>query len=117
MNSSALSTNVKKFCHNTIYHFLRYAENAVRYSGISREAIAEPDETAVFWIEHVLKYGGSHLKTRAKELNFFQLHSIDVIAIFLVFGDSHLYQYLPLLQTYFILLLFEKKEQDRIVFF
>ncbi|XP_072169449.1 UDP-glucuronosyltransferase 2B13-like [Diadema setosum] len=57
-----------------------YTSQAKLYSGIHRDRILRPTETAVFWIEHVIKYGGAHLRTRATELGFIQLHNIDVVA-------------------------------------
>ncbi|XP_071487518.1 UDP-glucuronosyltransferase 1-2-like [Diadema antillarum] len=61
-----------------------YTYQARLYSGIHRDRMFQPTETAVFWIEHVIKYGGAHLKTRATELGFIQLHNIDVIVFCMV---------------------------------
>eukprot|EP00057_Strongylocentrotus_purpuratus_P017353 XP_011671827.1 PREDICTED: UDP-glucuronosyltransferase 2A1 [Strongylocentrotus purpuratus] len=58
-------------------------ENVKRYSAIYKDRQSEPEETVVFWVEHILKFGGSHLRTRALELSFIQLHSIDVLAFIL----------------------------------
>ncbi|XP_071480336.1 UDP-glucuronosyltransferase 1A9-like [Diadema antillarum] len=60
-----------------------YKENAMRASAILRDRMASPLDTAVFWIEHVVKFGGDHLRLRATEMGFIQLHSLDVI-VFLV---------------------------------
>ncbi|XP_030830997.1 UDP-glucuronosyltransferase 1-6 [Strongylocentrotus purpuratus] len=57
-----------------------YLENIRRYSGIYRDSITKPDDVVGFWVEHILKFGGSHLRSRALELSFIQLHSIDVLA-------------------------------------
>ncbi|XP_030830958.1 UDP-glucuronosyltransferase 1-2-like [Strongylocentrotus purpuratus] len=59
----------------------RYRENVRRSSRIYRDTQAHPDETMVYWVEHILKFGGSHLRSRALELSFIQLHSIDVLAL------------------------------------
>ena len=37
-------------------------------------------DKAAFWIEHVIKFGGSYMRSPAHELNFFQYHLLDVIA-------------------------------------
>nr|XP_054748735.1 UDP-glucuronosyltransferase 1A8-like [Lytechinus pictus] len=57
-----------------------YLENVQRYSGIYMDSLSKPDDVVVFWVENILKFGGSHLRSRALELNFIQLHSIDVLA-------------------------------------
>ncbi|XP_072165981.1 UDP-glucuronosyltransferase 2A3-like [Diadema setosum] len=61
-----------------------YKENTVRASAILRDQMASPLDTAVFWIEHVVKFGGDHLRLRATEMGFIQLHSLDVIAFLVV---------------------------------
>jgi glucuronosyltransferase len=36
-------------------------------------------EVAVYWIEHVLRHGGTkHLQSRAKDMPFYQLYLLDV---------------------------------------
>ncbi|XP_072166549.1 UDP-glucuronosyltransferase 1A1-like [Diadema setosum] len=61
-----------------------YKENAMRASAILRDRMASPLDTAVFWIEHVVKFGGDHLRLRAAEMGFIQLHSLDIIAFLVV---------------------------------
>ncbi|XP_071495673.1 UDP-glucuronosyltransferase 2C1-like [Diadema antillarum] len=68
-----------------------YKENAMRASAIFRDRMASPLDTAVFWIEHVLKFGGDHLRLRAAEMGFIQLHSLDVIAFLIVVVVAWLY--------------------------
>lgn len=42
-------------------------------------------ETAVFWIEYVIRhYGAPHLQTQAKFQNFWQRNSLDVIGFYLI---------------------------------
>eukprot|EP00057_Strongylocentrotus_purpuratus_P032150 XP_786767.3 PREDICTED: UDP-glucuronosyltransferase 2C1 isoform X1 [Strongylocentrotus purpuratus] len=61
-----------------------YKINAKRASGILRDQLASPLDTAVFWIEHVVKYGGDHLRLRSTEMGFIQLNSLDVVAFLVV---------------------------------
>lgn len=48
-------------------------------------------EVAVYWIEHVLRHGGTkHLQSRAKDMPFYQLYLLDVwlflgVIIFIMF--------------------------------
>ncbi|XP_041464246.1 UDP-glucuronosyltransferase 1-2-like isoform X2 [Lytechinus variegatus] len=58
----------------------RYSDNIRKSSRIYRDMQSDPDDVVVYWVEHILKFGGSHLRSRALELNFIQLHSIDVLA-------------------------------------
>ncbi|XP_072051751.1 UDP-glucuronosyltransferase 2B1-like [Amphiura filiformis] len=60
----------------------KYQETVTRYSEILRDK--PPLETAVHWIEHVLKFGGSHLRPKVYELSWIQYHLIDVAAFLLI---------------------------------
>ncbi|XP_063965565.1 UDP-glucuronosyltransferase 1-2-like isoform X1 [Lytechinus pictus] len=57
-----------------------YRDNIIKYSRIYKDTQSDPEETIVYWVEHILKHGGSHLRSRALQLNFIQLNSIDVLA-------------------------------------
>ena len=41
-------------------------------------------DRAVYWVEHIVKFGGKHLRAEVFNLNFVQYHMIDVYA-FLAF--------------------------------
>ncbi|XP_070532750.1 UDP-glucuronosyltransferase 2A2-like [Ptychodera flava] len=56
-----------------------YKENAIRLSRIHKDRPMSPGESVVFWIEHVIKYGGSHLRAEAFNLNFIQYSLLDVL--------------------------------------
>ena len=60
----------------------RYKERVSYYSAIMRD-LPPAKERTVFWIEHVLKFGGEHLRAHVFELNFIQYYLIDV-AVFLI---------------------------------
>lgn len=58
-----------------------YAKRVKHLSSIYRDRPMRPVETALYWIEYVLRYDGAkHMQSQAVNLNFFQLYSIDVIA-------------------------------------
>ena len=65
-----------------MYH--SYKQNVLRWSSIFKANPQLPMERAVFWIEHVLKYGGDYLRTSRTELYFWQVYSLDVYAFFLL---------------------------------
>ncbi|KAK2142271.1 hypothetical protein LSH36_979g02037 [Paralvinella palmiformis] len=41
----------------------------------------KPQKRFSYWIEHVVHYGSSHLKTKAFELNTFQFYCLYVLVI------------------------------------
>ncbi|XP_002735504.1 UDP-glucuronosyltransferase 2C1-like [Saccoglossus kowalevskii] len=61
----------------------RYKENAAKLSSIQRDTPMPPGDAAVFWIEHILKFGGDHIKPASLQLNFLQYYLLD-IALFLL---------------------------------
>eukprot|EP00057_Strongylocentrotus_purpuratus_P015073 XP_011669547.1 PREDICTED: UDP-glucuronosyltransferase 2C1 [Strongylocentrotus purpuratus] len=69
---------------STLLNDESYKVNVMKGSGILRDRLASPLDTAVFWIEHVVKYGGDHLRLRSTEMGFIQLNSLDVAAFLVV---------------------------------
>lgn len=64
---------------------LSYKSNMLRLSSIHHDQPATPLETAVFWVEFVMRHGGAkHLRVASRDLNWFQYHSVDVAAVLLV---------------------------------
>ena len=62
-----------------VYFLISYRENAIRMSQLMQDEIMPGREVAVYWIEHVLRHGGTkHLQNRAKHLPFYQRHLLDV---------------------------------------
>uniref|UniRef100_A0A336LSP1 CSON003227 protein n=1 Tax=Culicoides sonorensis TaxID=179676 RepID=A0A336LSP1_CULSO len=63
----------------------KYQNKVKTYSAKYRDRIASALDTAVFWVEYVLKHHGApHLQYPGKELNFLQRNSLDVIGLFAV---------------------------------
>nr|AHX56952.1 UDP-glycosyltransferase 212A1 [Strigamia maritima] len=62
--------------------------NVQYYSKIFRDRQETPSETAVYWIEYVMKYNGAlHLQSASADLNFVQYYLLDVYAtLILIFG-------------------------------
>jgi len=62
----------------------KYRERVRELSALFRDQPDQPLDRAVFWTEYVLRHqGATHLRSAARDLNFFQYHSLDVI--FLLF--------------------------------
>ncbi|CAK1547648.1 unnamed protein product [Leptosia nina] len=57
----------------------RYKENIIRLRSIMREYPIEPKKLAVWWIEHVLKHGGKHLRSPATGLTFFEYYEVPLL--------------------------------------
>ena len=63
----------------------RFRENVARRSVFMRDQKETPLERAVYWTEYVIRHKGApHLRTAGRHLNFFQYHSIDVLAFLLL---------------------------------
>lgn len=61
-----------------------YKSNMQRLSSIHHDQPMTPLDTAVYWVEFVMRHGGAkHLHLASHELNWFQYHSIDVIGALL----------------------------------
>lgn len=53
-------------------------------ANLYRDRPAHPLDTAVFWVEYVLRHNGAkHMQSPAVHLNWFQYHSLDVIGLLL----------------------------------
>ncbi|XP_003728618.2 UDP-glucuronosyltransferase 2C1 [Strongylocentrotus purpuratus] len=86
LNEDEIKTSI-----STVLNDESYQVNAKRGSGILQDRLASPLDTAVFWIEHVVKYGGDHLRLRSTEMGFIQLNSLDVVAFLVVLFSIIIY--------------------------
>ena len=73
--SDELLNNVHRVLSNQ-----SYSENIRLASSIWRSSLQRPAEKAVWWIEHVTKYGSKHLNSFGSQLNLLQYFSFDVMA-------------------------------------
>ena len=56
-----------------------FKERIRRASAIFRSARDTPGERAAYWIEHVTKYGGAHLRSGGNDLELYQYLLLDVL--------------------------------------
>ncbi|XP_055919864.1 UDP-glycosyltransferase UGT5-like [Eupeodes corollae] len=62
----------------------KYTENVQRFAKLYKDRPMTAKETAVFWVEYVLRHHGApHMQSPAVHLNIFQLLSLDVIGFLL----------------------------------
>lgn len=73
----------------------RYANNMKKVSEIYKDRPMSPMDTAIYWIEYVIRHKGArHLRSAAADLPFYQYLLLDVIAfILLIFVSSILLMY------------------------
>ena len=56
-----------------------YRANVEQASRIFRDRPEIPRERAVYWIEHVIEFGGSHLRSYANEMPLYQYWMLDIM--------------------------------------
>jgi glucuronosyltransferase len=62
-----------------------YGDTAKKLSTIYKDQQTQPLDRAVYWVEYVLRHKGAlHLRSAARDLNYIQYFSIDVLAVLLV---------------------------------
>lgn len=62
-----------------------YRENMQRLSALFRDRPSTPLQTAIYWIEYVLRHkGAAHLQSSATDLSWYQIMLLDIIAVFLI---------------------------------
>ena len=61
-----------------------YARKIKRASGIFRSQPMPPRDRAAYWIGHVLKFGGSHLRSAAFDLSWWEYVMADVVVFLLL---------------------------------
>ncbi|KAK9891158.1 hypothetical protein WA026_013475 [Henosepilachna vigintioctopunctata] len=88
----ALQLNLEDLNEETLYTYIeeimtnpKYKEKVTQLSVLLKDQPLPPMDTAVFWVEHVIKHkGGSHLKNYGIKLTWYQYYMIDV-TLFIVF--------------------------------
>ncbi|KAJ8256688.1 hypothetical protein COCON_G00188400 [Conger conger] len=61
-----------------------YRDNMRRLSRLHRDRPIEPLDSALFWIEFVMRHGGAgHLRTESYRMPWYAYHNLDVLALLL----------------------------------
>ncbi|XP_019898943.1 UDP-glucuronosyltransferase 2B15 isoform X2 [Esox lucius] len=69
---------------NSVINNSSYKESMMKLSRIHHDQPMRPLDTAVFWIEFVMRNkGAKHLRVQAHNLTWFQYHCLDVAAVLL----------------------------------
>lgn len=87
VTEDTLTNAIQEILSNT-----SYKTSVQKLSAIFRDRPQSPLETAIFWIEYVLRHhGAKHIQSNSIHLNFFQLHSLDVIGFLVAIASAVLY--------------------------
>ncbi|XP_035501906.1 UDP-glucuronosyltransferase 2B20-like [Scophthalmus maximus] len=64
-----------------------YKQNMVKLSGLHHDKPIKPIDSAVFWMEFVMRHkGAAHLRTESYKLPWYAYHCLDVMAVLVAFG-------------------------------
>ena len=69
---------------NTILQDNSYKERITKASKIFRSQVQSPVERATFWIEHVCRFGGDHLRSAGNDLPLYSYLMLDVLAFIII---------------------------------
>ena len=61
-----------------------YQKNITKASNIFKSRPLTSSQRAAWWIDHVIKYGGSHLRPAVADLPYYQFLLLDVLASFIL---------------------------------
>lgn len=61
-----------------------YRQTMKRASRVFRDQQTSPQERAVYWIQHVIKHGGSHLRSPVIDMPLRQFLMLDILAVLFV---------------------------------
>ncbi|XP_026465147.1 UDP-glucuronosyltransferase 2B31-like, partial [Ctenocephalides felis] len=81
-------TNVKNYVRKGIARmslFMKFKKNSRRFLIHSKDRPIKPLDEAVYWTEYVIRHQGAPaMRTAARYLNWFALHSLDVVAFLFI---------------------------------
>ncbi|XP_023245856.1 UDP-glucuronosyltransferase 2B19-like [Copidosoma floridanum] len=95
-----LKTDIFSKALNAILTDPKYRENAKYYSKLFKDRPMSAMDTAIFWIEYVIRNGPNTLKSPALKLSWWQLTLVDIfgfILLNLIFGCLCIFYVLKLL--------------------
>ena len=75
-----------------------YKDRITKASEIFRSQVQSPVERATFWIEHVCRFGGDHLRSAGNDLALYSYLMLDVLAVILVIVHIIIFLFYKLLK-------------------
>ncbi|ELU00374.1 hypothetical protein CAPTEDRAFT_170334 [Capitella teleta] len=87
-----IQMDIKTFTADQLYETVQevivrnasYSSNARRLSRILRSRPMLPLEEATHWVEHVLQFGASHLRSVSLDMAWYQMFALDVIGTVMI---------------------------------
>lgn len=77
LNETVLNNGIHEMLNNSSYKL-----TAQKRSRLFRDRPISPLQTAVYWIEYVIRHDGAkHMQSAAVNLNFFQQNSLDILLV------------------------------------
>ena len=73
-----LLENISEVLHNPVYR-----DNTRRLSKILKDRFMNPREEAAYWIEHVAKFGGDHMRSHALDMPWYSFYMFDIFGCML----------------------------------
>ncbi|KAI0213331.1 UDP-glucuronosyltransferase 2B15, partial [Lamellibrachia satsuma] len=81
--ANELVNNIHKVLHEKSFKMATQ-----KASDILKSRPMTTQDTAAYWVEHVLKYGGEHLRTGAMDMPLYQFLMLDILLFVLVFAPE-----------------------------
>ena len=78
--SDTLSKTIRKVIEDP-----SYKQRITQGSEIFRDRKLTPKEVAVSWVEHVIKYGGGHMRSHALSMQWYEYLMLDIALATLLF--------------------------------
>ncbi|XP_076455912.1 UDP-glucuronosyltransferase 2A2-like [Babylonia areolata] len=67
----------------TVANEPRYKQAVAKRSRLFRELYGVPTETAAYWLDHVMEYGGDYMRSAGQQMPFYQYVLLDVFIFIL----------------------------------
>ena len=75
-SSEELVRNINEVLANQLYQ-----QNVKHRSAILADQPMTSQETAAYWIEHVIKFSGAHLKSHALNMAWYEYYMVDILGL------------------------------------
>lgn len=87
----------------------------LRQSKITKDTPFPPVETAVWWVEHVLRHNGCpHLRPAALDLSWYQYFMLDILLLLVILISTGLFVIYYIFRYFVIRALLPKKSFNKI---
>ena len=75
-SSDDIAKAIKELLHNP-----RYQDSITTASNLFREQYGVPLQTAAYWLDHVMRYGGGYMRSSGQEMPLYQFLMVDVMLV------------------------------------